>query len=106
MTTLSTPAFGQVSAGSQRSDRSTPPEDGRQSAEESRSRTLNDPRLESADVAGPLSLERPPRPTAGDDREIEIYDVDEFFNIREANPDTSRGEWEIEFGTEWITGAG
>ncbi len=31
------------------------------------------------------------------------WDVDDFFNVRQANSDVEPGEWELEFGTRWFT---
>ena len=33
-------------------------------------------------------------------------EISDFFNIREANANVSKGEWEVEFEAEWTTGAG
>lgn len=35
-----------------------------------------------------------------------VWDVDEFFNVRQANSDVEEGEWELELGTRWFTGGG
>ncbi len=36
----------------------------------------------------------------------EYHELSDFFNVREANANLSQGEWELEFATEWATGAG
>ena len=33
-----------------------------------------------------------------------VWDVDDFFNVRQADSDVDAGEWELEFGTRWFTG--
>ena len=33
-------------------------------------------------------------------------EISDFFNIREANVNTTKGEWEIEFEAEWVTDSG
>jgi len=33
-----------------------------------------------------------------------VWDVDDFFNVRQANSDVERSEWELELGTRWFTG--
>ncbi|MFQ6049144.1 MAG: hypothetical protein ACE5K7_07255, partial [Phycisphaerae bacterium] len=33
----------------------------------------------------------------------EYREVSDFFNIREANPQVARGQWEIEVGGAWVT---
>ncbi len=33
-------------------------------------------------------------------------EISDFFNIREANANVVRGEWEVELTTEWTTGGG
>lgn len=32
--------------------------------------------------------------------------ISDFFNVREANVNTTQGEWEVELEGEWVTGAG
>ncbi len=33
-----------------------------------------------------------------------LWDVDDFFNVRQANSDVEQGDWELELGTRWFTG--
>jgi len=35
-----------------------------------------------------------------------LWDVDDLFNVRQANSDVEQGEWELELGTRWFTGGG
>jgi len=40
------------------------------------------------------------------ERQSEYHEVSDFFNVREANANVARGEWEFELATEWATGVG
>src|SRR5437773_1010599 len=74
-----------------------------QPARETKSATNPKPQKKSVESQRAEEAEQPTKQEEAVEKEI---DVDDFFNIREANPDVERGEFEFEFGVGWFEGGG
>jgi len=63
----------------------------------------------ATDAGDPMSSESPGDETpevSNPEKSHDYREISDFFNVREANVNTTKGEWELEFEGGWTTGAG